>query len=136
VTDVPVLDTHAWIWWMDRDARLGKSALTALDALPPSSRPYVCAISLWEVAMLVERKRLAFTLPLQDWLDAASHHRSVQLVGITPRIAAEVASLPAAFHRDPADRLIVATCRVMGAPLLTSDRRIRQARLTRRWAPS
>jgi PIN domain nuclease of toxin-antitoxin system len=130
-----VLDTHAWIWWMDRDARLGKSTLDALDALATDERPMLCGISLWEVAMLVERGRLSFSMPFGAWLEAAAHPRTVRLLPITTEVAAEVASLPETFHRDPADRLIVATCRVLGAPLLTRDRLILGSRLVKRWRP-
>jgi PIN domain nuclease of toxin-antitoxin system len=53
---------------------------------------------------------------------------------VTPAIAAEVARLPATFQRDPADRLIVATCRVAGHSLVTRDRAISRARLVSRWS--
>jgi PIN domain nuclease of toxin-antitoxin system len=131
----PVLDTHAWIWWMIRDRRLGDSTLAALDGMPAGGRPRLADISLWEVAMLVERKRLELSLPLGEWLALAAHPRTVDLVPISPAIAAEVANLPPAFQRDPADRLIVATCRVLGAPLLSRDRLITRSRLVKRWAP-
>jgi PIN domain nuclease of toxin-antitoxin system len=114
---------------------LGRAALTALDELSPDERPFVSDISLWEVATLVERGRLSLALPLADWLDAAAHPRSVTVVPISPAIAAAVAALPAAFHRDPADRIIVATCRVLGAPLATRDRLILKSRIASRWRP-
>lgn len=69
----PLLDTHAWIWWLDHDPRLGKPALAALDALPVDRRPVLCDISLWEVAMLVERGRLSFSIGFEAWLEAAAH---------------------------------------------------------------
>jgi PIN domain nuclease of toxin-antitoxin system len=131
----PLLDTHAWIWWVDQDQRLGASTIAALDALPRDQRPFLADISLWEIAMLIERGRLELDLPLSDWLDAAAHPRSVQLVPISPAIAAEVAALPESFHRDPADRLIVATSRVMNLPVLTHDRLIIRSRLITRWRP-
>ena len=131
----PLLDTHVWVWWVDRDRRLSASALEALDAFPPEDRPSVADISLWEVATLVERGRLEFSIPLADWLEAAAHPRSVRVLPVTPAIAAETAALPANFPRDPADRLIVATARVMNLPLLTKDRQIRQSRVTQRWSP-
>lgn len=101
--------------------------------MPVDARPYLSDISLWEVAMLVAVGRLSFTLPLQQWLEAAAHPRSVRVVPITPAIAAGVAGLPASFHRDPADRVIVATCRALQAPLLTNDRLITRSRLVTRW---
>ncbi len=132
----PLLDTHAWVWWVEQDRRLGLKIGAALDDLPPDQRPHLCDISLWEVAMLVERRRLTFEIPLEQWLDASAHPRSVRLLRITPAIAAETAVLPNTLHRDPADRLIVATCRAMSLPLLTSDRRILRSRLVSRWKPA
>ena len=129
----PLLDTHAWILWIEQDARLGVTAIAALDALPVDRRPFLCDISLWEVATLVERGRLALDVPLDEWLDAAAHPRSVRLLAVTPRIAAEIARLPDTFHRDPADRLIVATSRAQHIPLLTHDDRIRRSRLVGIW---
>jgi PIN domain nuclease of toxin-antitoxin system len=132
--DVPILDTHAWVWWVDRDRRLPRTVADTLDEMPSDARPFLSDISLWEVAMLVERGRLSLPMPLREWLEAAAHPRSVKILPVTPAIAAEVASLPASFHRDAADRIIVATCRVTGAPLLTRDRLITRARLVRRWS--
>ena len=129
----PLLDTHAWIWWVDQDPRLGAHVVSALDALPDDRRPLVADISLWEVAMLVERGRLALDVPLREWLDAAAHPRSVRVIPVSPQIAAEVASLPETFHRDPADRLIVATSRALGVPVLTHDAGIARSGLVRRW---
>jgi PIN domain nuclease of toxin-antitoxin system len=132
----PLLDTHAWIWWVDQDARLGARTIAVLDSLLRDQRPFLCDISLWEVAMLVERGRIELDLPLGEWLDAAAHPRSVQIVSIAPRIAAAVASLPDSFHRDPADRLIVATSRALGIPVLSHDRLINRSRLVTRWRPT
>jgi PIN domain nuclease of toxin-antitoxin system len=129
----PLLDTHAWIWWIEQDARLGAKAIEALDALPADRRPWLCDISLWEVATLVERGRLVLDVPLEEWLDAAAHPRSVQLLPLSPRIAAELASLPDTFHRDPADRIIVACSRALRIPVLTHDTRIRRSRLVTLW---
>ena len=130
-----ILDTHAWIWWIDRDRRLGSKVIDALDALAAEARPLLCDISLWEVAMLVERGRLSFSIPFAEWLEAAAHPRTVRVVPITPSIAEELIALPPSFHRDPADRVIVATSRVLAAPLVTRDRRIAGSRLARRWNP-
>ena len=132
----PMLDTHAWIWWLDRDPRLGPATIEALDALAPDERPFLCDISLWEVAMLIERRRLSFSLPFAEWLQAAAHPRTVRLQPITPEIALEVSRLPASFHRDPADRLIVASSRVLGAPMVSRDRLISASRLVKPWRPA
>jgi PIN domain nuclease of toxin-antitoxin system len=131
----PLLDTHAWIWWVDQDPRLGASTITALDALPRDDRPYLSDISLWEVATLVERGRLRLDVSFADWLAAAAHPRSVRILPITPVVAAEVAALPDTFHRDPADRVIVATGRALKISVVTHDRLITRSRLVTRWQP-
>ena len=130
---VPVLDTHAWVWWVQADLRLGRTTIEALDALAPDDRPLLSDISLWEVAMLVALGRLTLGEPLESWLEAAAYPRTVRVVPVTPAIAAEAARLPDGFQRDPADRLIVATCRALARPLVTRDRAIMGSRLVRRW---
>ena len=131
----PLLDTHVWLGWMDHDERLGAATLDGLAALPPNQRPYLSAISLWEAAMLVELGRISLARPLHEWLADATHPGVVRLVPITVAIAAGVASLPPTFHRDPADRIIVASCQVLKAPIVTRDRLITRSRLVSQWRP-
>jgi PIN domain nuclease of toxin-antitoxin system len=133
--NVPLLDTHAWVWWVHGDVRLGRPMLAALDGLPPDRRPAIAAISLWEVATLIDRGRLVLPMPLDRWLEAAADPRTVEVLPITTTIAVEVARLPTNFQRDPADRLIVATCRVHDCPIVTHDRAMTRSRLVRRWHP-
>jgi PIN domain nuclease of toxin-antitoxin system len=121
------------VWWVNGERRLGSRALEALNALPPEERPCVSGISLWEAATAVELGRLRLEMSLEAWLEAAAHPATVRVLPITTEVAAEVARLPKTFHRDPADRLIVATSRVHDLPLLTRDRMILRSRLTKRW---
>ena len=109
--------------------------MSALDDLPPDQRPWLSDISLWETATLLEKGRISFSLPFEEWLGAAAHPRTVRIAPISAAIAVEVASLPKSFHRDPADRLIVATCRVLKLPLLSKDRLIMRTRLVEKWVP-
>ena len=73
--------------------------------------------------------RITLRLPLRDWLEAATAPPLVQRLAITPAVAAAVAALPASFHRDPADRIIIASAQVLGGTLLTRDQRIIDAAL-------
>jgi PIN domain nuclease of toxin-antitoxin system len=118
-----VLDTHIWVWWVHGDERLSvrqSEWLTENEAQGLG----VSVISCWEVAKLVERGRLVLPCPATDWFDQALAYPGVTLLELTPRIALESTQLPGAFHRDPADQIIVATARVHDAQLLTSDEKI------------
>jgi PIN domain nuclease of toxin-antitoxin system len=135
VTVRPLLDTHAWVWWLLGDGRLKRAEREALDALPAGRRPVLCDISLWEMAMLVELGRVRLENGLEGWLSTATSSATVAVQGITPAIVAEMNRLPSSFHRDPADRLIVATARVLDLPLVTRDRKITGSRLVKIWRP-
>ncbi len=118
-----LLDTHLWIWLVDNNPRLTTVQQKYLRD-HESQGLAVSVISCWEVAKLVEVGRLAFSLPVQEWIDQALNYPGIQLLELTPRIAVESTQLPGAFHRDPADQMIVATARVLGIPLLTFDEKI------------
>lgn len=129
----PVLDTHIWIWWMIGDPRLSRRERHALDSFDSSNRPFLCDISLWELATSVDLGRVEIDDPLEAWLAAAASPAAVRMQTITPALVAEMNRLPDSFHRDPADRLIVAAARVLKLPLATRDRRIRKSRLVSLW---
>ncbi len=133
MTASPVLDTHVWIWWMLGDPSLRRRERDALDALPADERPVISDISLWEVATLLDLGRIHIEGSLDDWLAIAASPATVRVQSIHSGIVAEMNRLPAGFHRDPADRLIVATARFLKLPLATKDRKIRGARLVPLW---
>lgn len=119
-----LLDTHVLIWWSLPDSPLTRNQRRLLAKRPLDNPMVVSDISLWEVAMLAQLGRIQLALPLRDWLERATAPPLVTRFGITPAVAAEVAELPESFHRDPADRILVATARVLNVPLCTSDQRI------------
>ncbi|MXZ70576.1 MAG: type II toxin-antitoxin system VapC family toxin [Acidobacteria bacterium] len=128
-TVIALLDTHVLIWWLTDSARLSPAQRNAVASASPSSPPLVSGISLWEVATLHSLGRVRLAVPLRDWLEAAVAPPLVRVHGVSPAIAAELGALPDSFHRDPADRILVATARVLGATLLTQNRRIIEAGL-------
>jgi len=119
-----LLDTHVLIFWVNADSRLSVNHKRVIKKASPEAPLWVSDISLWEVATLVERGRIHLRLPLRDWLEAAVAPPLVQRCSLSPSVAAAVAALPTSFHRDPADRIIVASAQVLGATLLTRDQRI------------
>jgi PIN domain nuclease of toxin-antitoxin system len=119
-----LLDTHVWWWWITGERRLSTAQQRRLAKVTPQSPALVSDISLWEVATLFSLGRIELDIPLREWLEGASAEPLVRRCGISPAVAAEVAVLPDSFHRDPADRILVATARIQGATLLTQDERI------------
>lgn len=118
-----LLDTHIWVWWVHGDSRLRTSSLDLLKAHETRGLG-VSIISCWEVAKLVEYKRLDLPTSVEEWIEQALGYPGIVLLELTPRIAVEATQLPGSFHRDPADQLIVATARVHETPLATIDRKI------------
>ena len=119
-----LLDTHILIWWLARSPRLSDAQRHVLEDANPDNPLWVSEITLWEIATLHQLGKISLRTPLRDWLEKATAPPLVRRLGISPAIAAEVAALPDDFHRDPADRILVASARVFSATLLTRDRRI------------
>ena len=124
-----LLDTHILIWCFNNLNQLSPGQQEVIASASAQSPLLVSDISLWEVATLQRVGRIQLTIPLRAWLDKAVAPPLVRRLGISPAIAAELATLPDSFHRDPADRILVATARTFGATLLTQDRRIIDAAL-------
>jgi PIN domain nuclease of toxin-antitoxin system len=120
---VILLDTHIWVWWVHGDSRLGKSSMDLLKEHEAQGLG-ISIISCWEVAKLVEYKRLDLPGRVEEWMEQALRYPGIRLLELTPQIVVEATQLPGDFHRDPADQLIVATARIHRIPLATVDRKI------------
>lgn len=118
-----VLDTHIWVWWVHNDKQLTKSQIKIIEAAELDVIG-VSAISCWEIAKLVEYKRLKLPCPMEEWFDQALSYPGIRLLELTPEIAIKSTQLSGKFHRDPADQIIVTTAMVSNCPLVTSDDKI------------
>jgi PIN domain nuclease of toxin-antitoxin system len=124
-----LLDTHVLLWWSSDSKRLSAGQRRALGRVAADKPALVSDISLWEIATLEELGRIRLQLPLREWLERATAAPLVQRCDISPLVAATVAKLSPSFHRDPVDRILVATALVHQATLVTSDERILEARI-------
>lgn len=118
-----LLDTHVWWWSLTEPVNLSKNAVETITTTPPDQRA-IASISIWELAMMVEKKRIELNVSVKRWLTAAINDTGLQVIDLSPDIAVESCRLPGNFHKDPADRIIVATARVHNLVLLTKDRKI------------
>ena len=130
-----LLDTHIWIWWLTGQPDLPAAERAALDRQAANAPPLLSAISLWEAQMLHSRGRLQLRVPFDRWIVDAGLPDVVELVPLTPEVILRLDSLPARFHGDPADRLIVASALSRDVPLHTHDRMIRRSRVAPIWKP-
>ncbi len=118
-----VLDTHAWIWWVHGDKRLSNTQVKRLQEGETDTLG-VSIISCWEVAKLVEYRRLMLPCETREWIRVALKYPGVVLLDLNVDIIVDATNLPGRFHRDPADQLIAATARHYGALLVTSDSKL------------
>lgn len=116
-----LLDTHTWVWLLNGDPKLNLKAVKAIERSLSAEAVLLSAISPWEVAMLVSKGRLTLDRDVGEWTDAAVSIPGIRLEPISPEIAVASTRLPGNIHPDPADRLIAATARHLGALLITDD---------------
>jgi PIN domain nuclease of toxin-antitoxin system len=121
-----LLDTHAWLWWVTGDPRLSRTAKAHIEKSQRADGLWISLISIWEVAKRVEKKQLVLDRDIDQWLDVAMTMPGLQLADIARHTLVESCRLPAPFHGDPADQIIVATAREHSAILVTKDRKIRE----------
>ncbi len=121
---IVIADTHIIIWRALNLDRISKRAGHCLDEAEQSDGVVICDITLWEIAMLIEKERLKIDISYLEFIDLvlASGNYSVQ--PITPDIAAQSTHLQKAINADLADRLIAATSIILKAPLVTADKNL------------
>jgi len=117
-----LLDTHVWIWSQEDPDRLGPRTKRLL--LGAEHENHVCTISTLEVARLVATGAVSMSIALREWVERALRAVQARTVAVSHEIAIEAYALPEPFHKDPADRLLVAAARCHELTLLTSDERI------------
>jgi PIN domain nuclease of toxin-antitoxin system len=119
-----VLDTHVLVWTVEGDSRLGQATRQLIERVSTAGSILVPAISLWEIAMLVAKERLALGQDVRTWIESVIGLQGIEIADLLPQISLDSVSLPGNFHADPADRMIVATARHHQAVLVTADRQI------------
>ena len=120
-----MIDTHVLVWWVSDTGELSTGAQKAIKkALRANSEILISSISAWEVAMLVEKERLVLSMDVESWLDEVSQIDGVRFIPVDNEIGVKSTMLPGVFHKDPADRMIVATARKLAVSLITADDKI------------
>ena len=119
-----LMDTHVWLWWEFNPDFIPTQVVCALDEAESCHELFVSAVSVWEIATKVALGKLELPCSAREWVDETSRAGTLTILPLTPDVALASAELPSPFHRDPADRLIVAQARRRRATLVTADRKI------------
>ncbi|MBS0648889.1 MAG: type II toxin-antitoxin system VapC family toxin [Verrucomicrobia bacterium] len=119
-----LLDTHVWLWLMTGEPILSLRFRRTVSRCQKYNGIYISPISIWEVGMLVEKKRIQIEMDCLDWVEQALESPGVHLVPISPRIAIQSTRLPYEVHGDPADRMLISTAHESNAILVTCDEKL------------
>ena len=116
-----LLDTHIWIWSVLEPRKIAPRTAAALQ--DPVNEKWLSPISLWELMILVEKKRVLLNLSAEEWIVQALRDTPIREAPLTADVvlATKKISLP---YRDPADTFLAATAHVFGLTLVTSDARL------------
>jgi len=124
---VILLDTHALVWAVADPKRLSIAATKAINTARQQDGLAVAAVTLWELAMLFSRGRIQAYGTVEASVRLLVE--GITIKPITPEIAALSVDFPSDYPTDPADRLIGATARAEGMPLISRDKSIAECSL-------
>src|SRR5450755_145437 len=118
-----LIDTHCWTWsQFGHDHEFSQVGLSTFKQAAVDGILLISVVSVWEVALLQSKRRLHLNMDCLEWVRQALETPGLSLVPLTPEIAVDSTRLPGDMHGDPADRILVATARNIGARLMTRDR--------------
>jgi PIN domain nuclease of toxin-antitoxin system len=121
---VILVDTHVLVWMVSDSSRLSRAATRELRKAEQSGDMAIASITLWELALLYRRGRLRSSGSVESAIRTMVEKSRVQVIEITPEIAALTTTFPESYPKDPGDRLIGATARAYGLTLVTQDERL------------
>ena len=124
-----ILDTHVVIWDAFNTNDLTQKATQEIDRAKAMGKILIADISLWEIAMLIKRKRLKIDVKYPEFIRLIMESIPLQIVPISPEIADLSVSFNESINLDHADRLICATSIMESAPLITADNNLRNSKL-------
>ena len=123
-----VADTHVIIWDALKPELLSPRAKKAIREANRLDGIIFCEISLWEIAMLMKKRRLSVDVNYQEFIRLVSDSNNYMFKGISPQIAELSTHLFSTTNKDPADRIISATAIIERANLVTSDKILRRSK--------
>lgn len=120
-----LLDTHILLWLDSGDTRLHAATRALIDSCWRHGWSILLsAVAVWELALLVDTGRVSLDSPVNAWVERFLDQPGIEPVPLDCRAASRSYRLHPLEHRDPADRLLIATAIELACPLVTYDERI------------
>lgn len=112
-----ILDTCALLWLVSGDNKLSENAKKTIKR---ASVAFVSAISAWEISLKYREKKLILPIPAEEWFLTAVEKHSLIIAPLSISVLCKANELPF-YHRDPADRFIIATAILENTSVITAD---------------
>ncbi|MDJ0590751.1 MAG: type II toxin-antitoxin system VapC family toxin [Pleurocapsa sp. MO_226.B13] len=119
-----LLDTHTWLWLLHDPTQLSEPARTIIAEAENNNSILISSISVWEIAVKHSLKKLQLPLPINEWFELAQQQSGTTIEPLSPLDAIHSTNLPGEFHKDPADRILVAIARRYEIPIISRDNKI------------
>ena len=119
-----LLDTHTLLWWLDGAQELSHPVNREIAKHENTNSIHVSAISIWEVCLLVQKKKIDLQRNLHEWTQRLENLSFVNIIPVNHWIFLMSTELQSFPNKDPADRIIVATAQKLGATLISKDDKI------------
>jgi PIN domain nuclease of toxin-antitoxin system len=113
-----LLDTHAFLWFVNDDPRLSESARVLIEA--EDTQPFLSVVSLWEIAIKISLGKMSLKQPYKTFIPHQLALNGIGILNITIEHTAAIVTLPY-HHRDPFDRLLVVQSKIENAVLVSAD---------------
>lgn len=118
-----LLDTHIWIWAHLEPWSISSEVTNELAS--PRNELWLSPLSIWELVLLVEKKRLDLNADMSEWVQQSMKDLDLQEAPFTSALAHELQSTLLGYA-DPGDRFLVATAKAYDLTLVTADQRLLQ----------
>jgi PIN domain nuclease of toxin-antitoxin system len=125
-----LLDTHAFLWFIEGDTRLTAAVRPLIE--DPASAVFISSASLWETAIKISTGKLLLSQPFETLIPQQIALNDIALLDIEISHLSRVTGLPF-HHRDPFDRLLIAQAMAEGLPIVSADHVFDAYGVTRLW---
>jgi PIN domain nuclease of toxin-antitoxin system len=106
MSEIVLLDTHIWVWWINEEQQ--KLSATQIEMIEESEQVAISVVSCFEVAQIVKKGRLILPVTTREWIEQALVPAGIEVLPLSPEISCQAVDLTD-IHKDPFDRLIIAT---------------------------